>query len=166
MHFVVLISLAPLWARYLWWLLSFQEFLNSAVQEFFFPRKLKWKVSPNKLAHTLAIRFETCVSLWSGTGWLFVLCFFVPLHLICWFLYLPPDCVSQLLSLQPGSRGCCLALETGGYQSGAWRPGFEPWPYLWWDRKLWMSHFLPLPSAPDQELSEMCVGQVSRRLNK
>lgn len=29
-----------------------------------------------------------------------------------------------------------------------------------------VSHFLPLPSAPDQELSETCVRQVGRRLNK
>lgn len=93
-------------------------------QEFFFPRKLKWRVSPNKLAHTLTVHFESYVSLSSGAGWS-VLCLIFELLVS----FSPPTVcvVTPALNLQPGSCGHSLThwRLLRGPERGTWSPGFE-----------------------------------------
>lgn len=145
-NFLVLISLAPPWAR---WLVTS---VLSAVQGFFFPRKLKWEVSPDKSAHTLAIHFEIHVSLWSGTGWLVCILFFVHTFDLLVSLSPPRMCVTTLaLSLQPGYCGYCLTLET----RGTWVPALTL-PLM---RQETLSKSLPASAQCSwPELSETYVG--------
>lgn len=86
----------------------------SAVQEFFFPRMLKWKVGPNKLAHPGHTFWSPCLSL--VRDWLICVLFFVPIFDLLLVSLSPPRmCQNSCLSLQPGFHGCCLTLEIGEY---------------------------------------------------